>query len=84
MTTWLKISSVAGGAALVGSLAGGLLGFAAGRFGPDLYRHALHSPELLRVGIPTFLGAAAGGALGGGLAAFGLCLRAAWPWRKTA
>ena len=76
MKPWLRIPLIACGAALFGSLAGGLFGFAAAELGPDAFRFALSSTEFWTVGVPTFLGALAGGVLAGGLAFLGLSLQA--------
>lgn len=82
MKPWLKIPLIAGGAAILGSLAGGLVGFAAAKLGPDLFQWALSSPDLWKVGVPTFLGAAAGGMMGGGLAGAILALLMLIRWWK--
>ena len=82
MKPWLKIPLVTGGTALLGSLAGGLLGFAAAELGPELFHYALNSTEFWTLGVPTFLGAVAGGVIAGGLAFLGLSIQALVEWRR--
>ncbi len=70
--SWKKAVLIPAGAAFVGALGGGLLGFAAGTFGPDVYHYAMTTPGFWSVGVPSFLGAVVGGAAGGALACLGL------------
>ena len=82
MKPFQNLILITGGGTLLGTLAGGLLSFGAAKFGPALWQAANASPEFWTVGLPTTLGAMAGGALGGGLAFLGISVQGLLLWRK--
>ncbi len=62
-------------AALVGSVMGGVFGFASGKMTPDFFRHVIPWQDVEPVGFATFGGATVGVLLGGGLGSFAVLIQ---------